>query len=284
MENAENAAPKNTLPLTEMQQRKREYQKVRRAALLASGRCVRCGGERVPNEKGGTPNECAACVQKRREAPQNRDVQNLNRWQKERRELRKQAGQCLRCGKKRHANDTSYCLTCRVKVKRNYRAVTQRDRDRRFAASQNAGDASLVSRPAPSGVPLPRLEGKQIIFSVGLDTRTLWALGNLMTRYEREERAAGRIPQPRQTSRLVRETILRWQNKRIPPPINLYGVARRRLTFSLDEPCGRVLRYQADAFFGGNLARAFRALLQTAHAPHRAFTGSSVTSPHIKRF
>lgn len=285
---------KPTRKRTEAQkQRARERDKAKRDALLASGCCIYCARPRIPNEEGGTPKACATCAEMHRARTRafnaahpgvsnaSRDRENLRAWRANQRANWEQNKRCVRCGKKRHANDARYCVSCRIKE--NTRTRKYRQKKREIVAIAQ-GRPSKNIKPLPIGAALPRLRGGSYKASFGLDTRTLWALEKLTERYEYEERAAGRVPQPYQNSRLIREVILRWQGKRIPPPINRFGIVRRHVCILLDEPCARILRYQADAFFKGNTARAFRALLQTAFSPNRAFTGSSVTSPRIKRF
>lgn len=292
MENAD-ATRKPTRKRTEAQkQRDREREQAKRDALLASNCCIYCARPRIPNEEGGTPKACAACAELHRVRTRafnaanpgvsnaSRDRENLRVWRAKQRADWEQAGRCVCCGKKRHANDARYCVSCRIKENKRTRAYRQKKRD----ATCSPNNPSQKIAPLPIGSALPRLQGGSYKVSFGVDGYTLWTLERVKERYEYEERAAGRIPQPYQTSRLIREVILRWQGKTCPPPITRRGIVHRSLCIRLDEPSARVLRYQADAFFNGNTARAFRALLQSAFTSRRAVTGSSINRPRIKRF
>ena len=242
-------------------------------ARIDAGLCVRCAAER---EEGSTQRRCAACAEKGRataRARYHRDPEKATAYQKKaaykaaynarqrkRRAEHRAAGRCCRCGGDRADSHTIFCPTCQEKERRRGAAFRQRER--------NKGSGGRYEIPHwPMGGALPRLEGGAHRCRIGLTIPAVLALTKILDRYKETERAAGRIPKTHQISRLVRESIHCWRHLPCPrrPEGKIWIVEMHSV--SLDGPSWRVVRWQAEQHFDGNVSAALRAIIVNSVPP-----------------
>ncbi|MES2462913.1 MAG: hypothetical protein V4671_20200 [Armatimonadota bacterium] len=245
------------------------YKKTDRERLEA-GLCVTCGAVRGAE---GTATRCPSCAQKYRETAKRWREQNPNRIVPKRnpetrrrrhaRYYRKRvaAGRCVTCSKIHlPANEIEQgnvsCAACRLRNREYMLRSLQKRRDRK------AGIPEGHPYHWPRGenpVPLPGGPGRFV--GCGLNRDADIALKNLWDRYKKAEIAAGRQPRHNRVSRLVREAIHQWKDRRIGPSPYPHTLIVRNITVYLDQESYRILDRQARADFKGNLSAALRLIL-----------------------
>jgi hypothetical protein len=243
------------------------YRKFQQARLDA-GLCLYCGAERG---KGSTPLQCADCTAKdraRKRADYQRYLDNAeishremcNARRRNQRAEWRAAGCCYSCGRDRADSRTVYCPTCQQKQRCRQAGFRQRER--------NKITGGRYEFPAwPVGGAVPRLEGGQHVFRLGLTIPAVQALTKIYDRYKETERAAGRAPKTHQISRLVRWAVHCWRHLPCPrrPEGEVWVVEVHSV--SLDGPSWRVVRWQAEQHFDGNVSAALRAIIINSVPP-----------------
>ena len=180
---------------------------------------------------------------------------------------------CVVCGKKRTgvARTSKQCEACARKERA--RGLDYLQRKRNEAAGYTPGDGRNVKKWPMGTAATGKREGGIYKFTLHLDRPSLDALLVIRKRYKDAEYKAKREPQTHQLSRLVRETILRYEPSRV-----VVKPRKHRLlvddvaNLSLDGRTRAILTRQAVRSFGGNKSAALRAMLIECQGFRRAFT------------
>jgi hypothetical protein len=256
------------MPLTE---RQKAILNARRADRKARGLCRDCGGERVGD--GITSVRCAPCAAHVRERNR-RYLANLPPERKARlnpkerqyrqtvRQRRRDQGLCAYCGKHPAAPERVYCAPCLAEIQVRDHARRQRARDEEWrdgAPKRNLGPDA------------PRLEGRHLAFTLGLTERARQAFAVLRQRHREKCRAEGQTALTHQNSRIIRDLIRRYRDRKCPPhrfpdhPMQTY------LHINLDAATNAILCRHA-LHFGNNKSSALRAMLINEVNPHPVAT------------
>jgi len=239
------------------------YEETRRARR-AAGLCLTCGAERMG--EGCTGTQCARCAQRSRE----RALRYIRTHPEELRErrhakeaARKAMALCPHCGREREPEvPFLYCVRCRAQKRASDAVVLQKERNAKAGVDYDVP-------PWPTGGAVPRLEGGNQVFRVGLNLEAQRALYALLQRYRDQEWAAGRMPKTHQVSRIVRDAVLQWEKRECPslrPPMTY--VVFEWVHVSLDGPTRAIVRRQAaHPRFDGNRSAALRAMIYYAAFP-----------------
>ena len=269
--------------------------KEKRAERKAAGLCVLCG--KVREGRGCTACCCGACAQRNREVrarfrwrkeayperytPEGREARRSPSWREWRRILAEK-GRCVRCRRlfpsdaERRAGFLS-CQDCRRRNRQSARGVAERKREAAWARGEHAG-----AMP-PRGY-FPPL-GKTRKLSFRLDFGTAQAIWTLKERdCERRQRPNLTATPMYQTSRVIRETILRFE-KSAHCPVRKSGyrlMTEMKCGFRADSRIEAIVRRHA-CDRGGNASATICDILVYAAATSgfRGATGGPCLSAHL---
>lgn len=237
---------------------------------IAAGLCAKCGrpraGERV------TARLCESCAQ------------NMRRWATEKRrraqipirtltgkdartvavelrDTRRAADLCVTCGRPWHLRDPRNghvnCGACRVGNRLRTGKHHQLLRDRKAGVLPGGRHWPVGEHPA-------NLQGGARACAFGLDYAARDALFTLHRLYREREIAAGRAPKSRILSKLIRDVLHPWLDRRSPSGRHGPTLLFLHIRPSLDGPSRAAIRRIADDGFGGNKSAALRCLLVAA--------------------